>query len=179
MRRYLWIITPLILIGAALAVYTVWRADHAQKPVNITLVGAIEKVTKIKTVRVEVPGGVKTIDKPEAIKALSLPAAVSDDKNKLILQAGEVTPYEGKTQVTAVMDSQTGETQIYQAQMPVPFVGFPNTKEIGIRYGTNGAFEGYGRWTLIRLGKIHGAVVLSADTRGEAKAQADLRYEWH
>jgi len=178
-------IIAIILAALALAAAVVaWYRDQHPAVISRTeyvKVPEIKTVTKIKTVKVPVKE-VVTIEKEVVVEKLKLPDEVAKDENKQVITTGEVTPYEGKTNVVAVLDTKTGESKLIAKQQPVPFIDFENKKEIGVRYGAtikNGMeADIYGRWDFLRIGNVHLGVYGEANTSGDAKAMVGISYRW-
>ena len=138
-------------------------------------------MTNIK--RVEVPvEKIVTIEKTVVVEKLKLPDSVSKDPNKQITATAEIEPYEGKTNVIAIIDTKSGESNIMAKQQPLSLFAFENKKEIGARYGTsikNGIeADVYGRWDFVRVGNLHLGAYGEATSYGEAKAMISVGYRW-
>jgi len=143
----------------------------------------VKEVVRIK--RVEIPvKKVVVLDKKEASKKLALPEEIKKDPARQITASGEIAPYEGKTDVLAVLNTGSGESSIIAKQRPLPLFDFENKKEIGIRYGfsvkASDNYEGaaYGRWDFLRIGNVHLGVYGEVNTTGDAKAQVSAGYRF-
>lgn len=114
-------------------------------------------------------------DKKKAAEVTRLPEAVAKDEAKQITAVGNVPPWRGDTQVTAIFDTGDGSTALYQRRLRPPFFAFTSDKELGVRYGTG--IEVYGRWTFLCVGSFYLAAYGEAgDERGFAGA--DISYRW-
>lgn len=178
------IIAGMLAALAITAAVVSWYRDQHPAVISRTeyvKVPEIKTVTKIKTVKVPVKE-VVTIEKEVVVEKLMLPDEVAKDTDKQVITTGEVTPYEGKTNVVAVLDTQTGESKLIAKQQPMPFIDFENKKEIGVRYGAtikNGMeADIYGRWDFMRIGNIHLGVYGEANTSGDAKVMGSISYRW-
>jgi hypothetical protein len=175
----------IVLVGLlALASVVAWYRGQHEIPMSKTVyikVPEAKEVVKIK--RVEIPiEKIVVIEKEAATKKLDLPADIKDDPAKQITASGVLPPYEGKTNVLAVIDTGTGVSSIVAKQVPLAFMDFINKKEIGIRYGASfeNNLEGdlYGRWDFFRIANAHIGVYGEVNTTGDAKAMVQAAYKW-
>lgn len=171
-----------IVIAAAVAWYS--RAPTVTTE-QYTPLPPIRETVKIKRVNVPGPKEIVTIEKQVVVEKLKLPDSVAQDPNKQVIATGEVPPYEGKTNVVAVMDTQKGTSEIIAKQQPLPLFAFENKKEIGARAGiaadkdgTGYRVDAYGRWTFFRVGNVHTGVYGEVNSRSEGKAMIDVGYRW-
>ncbi len=185
MNRTETIVTILAVLAVTSAVVAWYRGEHppvASKTEYIK-VPQIKTVTKIKRITVPVEK-VVTIEKQVVVEKLKLPPEIAQDDNKQVISTGEVVPYEGKTNVVAVLDTKTGESQIIAKQAPLPFFDFVNKREIGLRYGYGSASKVsmetdiYGRWDFLRIGNVHLGVYGEVNTNGEGRAMISAGYRW-
>lgn len=153
-------IAVLAVIAVASAVYNFYKPSvvtSTQSYQPATVEHVVEKV-KIITVPVE---KLVVYDKSELAKKVELPAEIMADDRKVIPANAEVQPYEGKTSVFTVTDTETGKSEMIVKQKPLPFFDLKNDKEIGARIlaSTSGGFMAsiYGRWTFFRTGSIRWA----------------------
>ena len=175
----------ILFIVAALAIASALYAWYRPQPVinktEYVNVPQIKEVVRIK--RIEVPvEKVVTIEKQVVVEKLKLPEAILKDEAKQIVATGEITPYEGVTNVVAVLDTKSGESEIIAKQKPLSLIAFENKKEIGVRYGVNATkgLQGdlYGRWDFLRVGSSHLGVYAEVNSRAEAKAMLSVGYRW-
>ncbi len=175
----------LLILASASAVYG-WFFRPAQTVTKTEYVNVPQEkvVTKIKTVTVAGPERIVTIDKPIVVEKLKLPAWVAQDQNKQVIANADIEPHKGHVSAVAILDTQTGEAQILAKELPQKFLGFENTREIGMRYGFSSETASgreaqiYGRWTFARVGNVKIAGYVEANTRPDGKALLDVRYEW-
>ncbi len=172
----------LLVIAAAVAWYSrppvVTTEQYAPLP-------PIRETVKIKRVNVPGPKEIVTVEKQIVVEKLQLPETISRDANKQVIATGVVDPYEGKTNVVAVMDTAQGTSEIIAKQQPLPLLAFKNQKELGIRGGIAADKDGagyrgdvYGRWTFLRVGGIYAAIYGEMSSRPEGKAMLDMSYRW-
>lgn len=186
------IFAVIAVIAIAIAAYAVTRTQKVRIQREYIKVPEIRTVTKIKRVQVPVKE-IEVIEKEKIIEVIKeIPQTIKDDPNKQITATAEIAPYEGQTDVVAVIDTASGKSEILAHQRPLPFFGFENKKELGIRYGvsTSGQVADiFGRWSFLRLGRAHIAAYAEATTRKdsrqtgmtykpEAKAMAEVSYRW-
>jgi hypothetical protein len=114
---------------------------------------------KIKRTIIKVPPQIEVFDKEEVADKIDLPEEVKNDPGKQVAGICEVPPYEGKTNVEAILDTNTNPAKInmYMKQVPLSFFGFPNEGEIYFEGGINtkGKVElaGGGVWDFLRIEK--------------------------
>ena len=173
------------VLAVTSAVVTWYREQNppAGSKAQYVSVPEIKTVTKIKRVTVPVEK-VVTIEKAAAVEKLQLPDEVAKDENKQVITTGEVAPYEGKTNVVAVLDTKTGESKLIAKQQPLPLFAFENKREVGFRYGfgsaskTNMEVDIYGRWDFLRVGNVHIGVYGEATTNGDGRAMISAGYSF-
>ena len=149
----------LLLTASASAVYF-WYAKNNAPTVSVVEyvpVPEIKEVIKIK--RVEVPvEKIVTIEKEVLVDKLSLPDWISKDDNKQAIATAVIPPYEGSTNVIAIIDTKSGVGEIVAKREPVSFLGFANDTEIYGKLGYSTSREIQvsvgGRWLFARAGKI-------------------------
>lgn len=136
-------------------------------------------IQSIKTIEVPVEK-VVVLEKKEAEEKLGLPEWVKENPEKQILTAGEVPPHEGKTTVTAVMDTKTGITQLLQRQERPPLIAMRNEFEIGIDYGIGNRanLQLFANYDAIRIGKVHLGLHGQINQKGDYMASVRLSYRW-
>ena len=181
-----------ILIGL-LAVLTllaasssVWFWYKGQKPTvtpgNYAQAPEVKEVIKIKRVEVPGPERIVTVEKEVVVERLSLPAWVRDNPAEQTIATAQIAPYRGTTSAVAVLNTETGKSQIIAKQDPLTLLAFVNEKEIGIRAGANIKGEPettlYGRYDFFRIGSVHVGVSGEAASTGQAKAQVHIGFKF-
>ncbi len=183
MKRMTIMVTILAALALTAAVVAWYRDQHPAviSRTEYVKVPEIKTVTKIKRVMVAVKE-VVTIEKPVIVEKLKLPEEIAKDENKQVIATGEVTPYEGKTNVVTVLDTKSGESRVIARQQPLPFIDFENRRELGLRYGPsvkNGMeADIYGRWDFLRIAGAHLGLYAEANSNGDAKAMISVGYRW-
>jgi hypothetical protein len=167
------LVSFLVLVGLSSIVYN-WYSDRFTPPVSQN--GYIETTTpkkarNIKKEQIQAKVPIVVLNKDESVKELKIGEPLRSDQHKFILKTGEVSPYEGKTNILAVWDNQSGETAIQSEQQPLSFLGFENKKEAYIEggYNTKGNVEiGLGaQWQFARVANARIGVV------GEVRGSQD------
>ncbi|MDD4986746.1 MAG: hypothetical protein PHQ43_13415 [Dehalococcoidales bacterium] len=172
-----------LLCAIASSIYFWYEGNH--RPVvsktEYVKVPEIRTVEKVRTV--EIPVEKIVIREKEGVtKYVTLPSEIKDDPAKQITTTATVEPYEGKTNVVSIIDTQTGVSDILLKQDPLPFIALENRRELGFRsgYNSDSRLEStlYGRWTVLRIGNAHLGAYGEANTEGRGKAQLELSYRW-
>ena len=149
----------LLLIASGSAGYFWWKSNNVKPVSKIEYVNVetIKYVDKIK--RVEVPvEKIVTIEKEVLVEKIKLPEWFVENESKQAIATAVIQPYEGKTNVIAVIDTKSGVGEIIAKQEALSLMGFQNDKEIYGKLGYNTDRELQvavgGRWLFARIGKI-------------------------
>lgn len=173
----------LVLLAAICAYFL----KPAPIPVNTPQKAQVAaSVAKAQTEMVKVPA-VKVLKKADIYKKVKVPPEVIVNPQKQITAVVDVPASKAGTEVTSVIDTDTGETEIYYAEKPLPFFAFENEKRVGVGYQvvTNGDQEVkvYAEYTFARIGKTHVSIYAEVynNTRklnpvGKAGIQLDYRF---
>jgi len=178
-----WAIAALVLL-LVLAIVVAWYRGQKTQIVSKTEYVKVPEITEtVKLKRVEIPvEKIVVIEKEAAAKKLDLPPEIKDDPNKQITATAVIPPYEGKTNVLAVLDTSTGGIGVMARQLALPFFDFENKREIGIRYGISMKHDQeadlYGRWDFFRVANAHLGLYGEVNTTGDAKAMLQAAYKW-
>jgi hypothetical protein len=158
------------------AVWTFWPRDKPTAGESAPLPAAkevrtIEKIIERPKIVYVYPDKVK----PE----LNLPPSVAADTAKKIIATGKLDADERPYTLSAVLDVETGDSQVYARPDPLPWIGPGRQGAVGIAYGIGN--EGptariYARHDLLRIKALHAGVRAEADQRGEYWAGATV--EW-
>lgn len=143
----------------------------------------IQSATKIP--KVDIPTEkIVAINKKAAAKKLKLPDEIAADERKQITATAEIPPYDGITDVIAVFDTETAQTEINARRRQRAFLEMMNQGAIGLRYGINTAKQNdyaadiYGRWDVLRTGKAYWGLYGEASSTGEGKAMISVEYRF-
>jgi hypothetical protein len=183
------IIVGIIIVLVLLAVIAAIRGCYVDLPKLLTTqwttAPEIKAVAEIPKSEATVKK-IVTIDKKTVSKKLKLPEATANDKTKQITYAAEIPPYEGITDVAAMMTIVDGEgkTEIIDKQQPLPFFALENKRAVGLRWGFSSAgsdkteADVYARWDVLRVGAIHVGLYGEVTTTGDGRAMLNLEYRW-
>lgn len=116
-------------------------------------------------------------------KDLSLPADVVKDAARKVVGATQVAASEYPHTVSAVANIESGKVDMFVRQDPLPWVGFPAQRSVGIAYGWRDGGSAPvarldGRWDLIQVKALHGGLVGAVDAGGGwfAGVGAEIRF---
>jgi hypothetical protein len=183
------IIIGVVIILVLLAIIAAIRGWYTDLPKLLTTqwltAPEIKKVAGIPKVKVPI-SAIVTIDKKKVSQKLKLPEAVAKDETKQITATAEIPPYEGKTDVAAIMTIVNGEgkTEILAKQQPLSFFGLENRGALGVRWGYSSRaadkteLDGYGSWNFLRIGATHTGFYGEVTSTGDVKAMVGLEYRW-
>lgn len=180
------IIGLLAVLTLLAALSSVWFWYKGQKPTitpgNYAQAPEVKEVIKIKRVEVPGPERIVTVEKEVVVERLSLPAWVRDNPAEQTIATAQIAPYRGTTSAVAVLNTETGRSQIIAKQDPLPLLAFVNDREIGVRAGLNLKGEPettlYGRYDFVRIGRAHVGVYGEAASTGQAKAQLSIGFKF-
>lgn len=169
MNRY----TVAAFLLFAAIVWTFWPRQKPEVGVSAPLppakeVRTVEKVrTEVKVVYVY----------PEKVKAkLYLPPAVVDDKAKQVIATGKLAAEERDYTLSAVLDTETGQSEVYARPDPLPWIGPGKRGAAGIAYGTTA--KAYVYHDLLQVKALHAGARAEIDQRGEWWAGGYVEYRW-
>jgi hypothetical protein len=175
------ILLVLLLIAAAAVAWYQGQSPAVGSKKEYIKIPGIKAAKKIKRSMMPVKE-VSTIEKQAISEKLKLPEAIAKDENKQVISTGEVAPYEGKTNVAAILNTKTGESEIIAKQQPLSLFDFENKKEIGVRYGYSiknyQEADIYGRWDFLRVGNMHLGIYGEMTSTGDGKAMLSVGYRW-
>jgi hypothetical protein len=183
------IIIGVVIILVLLALIAAIRGWYTGLPKLLTTqwltAPEIKEAAKIPKAKVPLKG-IVTISKKEVSKKLKLPDDIAKDDNKQITATAEIPPYEGKTDVAAIMTIVDGEgkTEIIAKQQPLSFFGLENRGALGVRWGYSSRaankteLDGYGSWNFLRIGATHTGFYGEVTSTGDIKAMVGLEFRW-
>jgi hypothetical protein len=168
------IIVSVLFILSLLAVSSMvynWYSDRFKPPTSQTSYINQPEIKKAKDIghkKIVVLSKIDVLDKDEATEKLKLNDPIKSDKTKQITATAEIAPYDGKTDVISVLDTEKGTSEIIAKQVPLSFMGFENKKEFYIEGGLNtkGNVEIGGglQWQFARIASAR--VGLAGEVRG-------------
>lgn len=172
----------LILAAAAvllaLAAWTFW-----QRPVpEVGQAVALPPAKEVRTVE-------KIIERPKVVyvypqktkQVLSLPPDVVADPAKKAIATGKLDAEEREYSLTAVLDTETGDSHVYARPEPLPWIGPGKRGAVGMAYGMkNGNQVGmiYAEHDLLRVKALHAGARAQAFSDGDwfAGGYVELRF---
>lgn len=161
------IIAATAVVVSALALWTFWPRPNP-------VVGVAAPLPPAKEVRsVE-----KIIERPKLVYVypadvkgkLGLPADQVVDVNKKVTATGKLDAEDRPYTLSAVLDTETGESQIFARPDPLPWIGPGRQGAVGLAYGLkNSQPTGrlYARHDLIQVKALHGGGLATLDQDGE------------
>jgi len=176
-----------LLIVALLAVLSMgynFYADRFKPPAsqsNYINQPEIPKAQKIEHKKIVVLSKIDVLDKEKAVEKLKINDPVKSDKAKQITATAEIPPYDGKTNVISVLDTEKGTSEIIAKQEPLSFFGFENKKRIGFDIGyclknQDVCGDVFAEWDFARVAKGH--IGLYGEVSDNSKAMVRFYYEF-
>jgi len=160
------ILFALLLAGAA----TAWSLWPREKPA--VGVSAPLKVAKEAKGEIKVKWRTKYVYVyPDRVKKkLNLPAPVVDDPDKKVIATGKLDAEDRPYTLSAVLDSQTGESQVYARPDPLPWLGPGKHGAVGVAYGPSNeglTMKLYGYRDLLQIKALHAGARAELDDHGQ------------
>lgn len=125
---------------------------------------------------------VQAYDKAAIKKKLPLLAPELEPTSRQVIANADIPATRGGASAVTVLDTDTGESRILVREKAPPLVEFVNEGAVGLRYGINEELkkEGtlYGRWNVLRVGRVHVGAYADVTTDSEATAQVSMEYRW-
>jgi hypothetical protein len=167
MNRY---IIAAALFAAAIALWSLWPRPVPVVGESVPLPPAKEVVT-VERVRTEVK---VVYVYPDKVKAkLDLPKSIQQDASKQVTATGKLHAEERPYTLTAVLDTDTGISEVYARPDPLPWFGPGKRAEVGLAYGIKDGEPTarlYASRDLIRVKALHAGVMATLDHDGESFA---------
>ncbi|MEN6540841.1 MAG: hypothetical protein ABFC67_14635 [Mizugakiibacter sp.] len=159
------ILFAMLLIGAASA-WSLWPREKPAVGVSAPLPPAKEAKGEAK-----VPLQIRTVYvyRDRVKRKLDLPAPVMADPNKQVITTGKLDAEERPYTMTAVLDTQTGESQIYARPDPLPWLAPGKRGAVGIAYGVSDKGPDarlYGYRDLLQVKALHAGARGDLDQHG-------------
>lgn len=155
------------LILAALIAWTFWprpvpEVGKAEPLPPVKEVRAIEKVVeRVKYVKVY---------PPEVKAKLNLPEPVVNDAAKKVIATGKLDADERPYTMTAVLDTETGDSQVYARPDPLPWIGPGRRGAVRLTQWHDGVTQFDVSHDLLQIKSLHAGVSGMVDTSGERRA---------
>lgn len=156
------------VIVAALALWTF--ADKLNRP-EVGVAAPLPAAKEVRTVE-------KIIERPKIVYVypddvkpkLGLGAEILGNVNAKVISTGKLKAEERDYTLSAVLDVQTGDSQVYARPDPLPWLGPGRQGAIGAAYGLkNGQPAGriYTRYDLVQVKALHAGGLATLDTDAE------------
>jgi hypothetical protein len=167
-----------IAVLLALIAWTFWPRPVPEVGQAVALppakeVRTVEKVVeRVKYVKVY---------PPEVKAKLNLPPAVVRDEGKKVIATGKLDAEEREYSLTAVLDTETGDSHVYARPEPLPWIGPGKRGAVGMAYGMkNGEPVGmiYSYQELLRIKNLNAGVRGELDQAGNYFGGLYAEYRW-
>ena len=169
MNRY----TVAAFLLFAAIVWTFWPRAKPEVGVSAPLPPAKE-VRTVEKVRTEVK--VVYVYPEKVKKKLDLPPAVVDDKAKQVIATGKLEAEARDYTLSAVLDTDTGNSEVYARPDPLPWIGPGKRGAVGVAYGTTA--KAYISHDLLQVKALHAGARAEIDQRGEYWVGGYVEYRW-
>jgi len=150
----------IIIAGVVILLFIYYVRWKTTEPPQYIKVPEIKEVVKYKIKRVEVPvEKIVVLEKDKIIKHVkNLPEEFVNDTKKQVTSTAELKPSKAGYDVMNIIDTETGISEIYAREHRLPFFGFENQGEVGIRVGLSDAgreIDVYAQRNFVRVGSFH------------------------
>lgn len=119
---------------------------------------------------------------PDKVKDnLGLPKEIQQDKNKHVTATGKLDAEDRPYTLTAVMDSETGQSEVYARPDPLPWLAPGKYGAVGVAYGMrNGEPMGrlYAKQELVRVKALNAGLTGTLDQDGQWFAGAYVEFRF-
>lgn len=164
-----------IIIALLAAAWTFWPRDKPDVGVSAPLPPAKE----VRTIE-------KIIERPKIVyvypektkAALDLPAPVVQDPAKKVIATGKLDAEERPYTMTAVLDVETGDSQVYARPDPLPWIGPGKRGAVRLTQWHNGVTQIEASHDLLRVKSLHAGIAGRADTSGETLVGGYVEWRW-
>lgn len=155
------------VIVAGLALWTFWPRE--KPPVNVA--APLPPAAEVRTVKQIVVQPKLVYVYPDEVKAkLGLIEEIAKDPDKKVTATGKLKAEERDYTLSAVLDTETGESQVFARPDPLPWIGPGRQGAVGLAYGLkNGEPMGrlYARHDLVQVKALHAGAAATLDQDGE------------
>lgn len=173
-----WVPYLLAVVVGVLAVWTFWprHAPEVGKSAPLPPAREVRSVERLPAeVRVAYVYPAKTKD------ALDLPAPVAADPAKAVMATGKLDAQERPYTLSAVIDTKTGQSEVYARPDPLPWLGSGRRGAAGIAYGLGDdgpTAKAYAYHDLLQVKALHAGARAEVDQHGEYWAGGYVEYRW-
>jgi hypothetical protein len=148
----------------------------------------IPEVKNVKTKKIAPPKQIVVLNKEEAVKKLALPESVAkNDNEQIIATAISNGGYEAPpSDFVAVMNDETGETEIIKRERDMPFLMLADKIETGVGVGPGispsggnvNFVTGYIDWRLVKVGPVMTHIYADYGNATGGKVEFRVGYEF-
>ena len=177
-------LTIFLIIACIVAVVGWYRHAPVFSKPEFTNASEMKATKKIKRIKIPVKE-IETIEKSAVVKKLQLPDDVAKDETKQVTATAEIASYDGKTDIAAVLDTNTGASHIIAQQQPLPSWALESKPAVGSRGGyaagkndTGVQGAAYVRWDFLRIGNVHIGAYGEVVSTGDGKAMINIEYRF-
>lgn len=166
------------LIAAALLTAAVHLYRYAY-PRQSTVAAVAPELRRQKTETVAV-GHIQAYRTPTK-RELGLPQAVQASRDQYVIAATKAAANLHPQTVTAVLDTQTGQTQLYIRTDPLPWIAFEQHGDVSLSRGFRSGALIYrlaGHEDLVQIKAAHVGLIGSIDSDGQWYGGIGLRVAW-
>lgn len=161
------IIAASAVVVAALALWTFWPREKPEVGVAAPLPPAPE----VRTVeRIVVQPKLVYVYPDEVKPKLGLIDEIAKNPAKKVAATGKLKAEERDYTLSAVLDTETGESQVFARPDPLPWIGSGRQGAVGVAYGfKNGEMAGrlYARHDLLQVKALHAGATGMLDQDGD------------
>lgn len=170
------------LIGfVAVVIAAAWTFWPREKP-EVGVAAPLPPAVEVRTIE-------KIIERPKIVyvypdkvkQDLGLPADHIADASKKVIATGKLDAEDRPYTLSAVLDIETGDSQVFARPDPLPWIGPGRRGAAGMAYGlSNGEPTGkiYAQHDLLQVKALHAGARAEVDQRGEWWAGGYVEYRW-
>lgn len=166
-----------ILVIASISSVIWW--NQSQEPTRTT--GEIQKVEPSKRLEPIHPP-VVMVQPPAAKKKLKLPAEISKDPAKHVVESVKLKSDTHPQEVIVMMDESTGQVDTYTRRSPLPLIQAEKTGELRLDYGLKDGPNRVARLSinqnLVAIKALHLGASASLDSEGGWFVGGSIAYRW-
>lgn len=183
-RSAMWIVAAVLVccLAIALLVWWLWpEPTPAEIGVSTQLPSADKIVADVEIIDLRPKKPLRAYA-PKAKSDLNLPATVQADQAKHVIATGRLDAEERPYTLSAVLDEETGQSQVYARPEPLPWFAPSRHGALGVAYGIKPGVGQvgrlYGRQDLVRSKAFVAGLQGNVDTDGDAFAGLSIEWRW-
>jgi len=167
-----------VIIGLLSAAWTFWPRAKPVVGMSVSLPAAKE----VRTVEKVIYRPKLVYVYPDKVKAkLNLPAQITKDQTKKVLTTGKLETNDRPYTLSAVLDTTTGNSEVYARPDPLPWIGPGKMGAIGVSYGLRDGKpmgRAYIYHDLLRVKALHAGARAELDQDGQNYIGAYVEYRF-